>query len=104
MRTSDLSRLSNRELILDLALNFARIGRFFARSPETAAPFFTENRAYLAELDRRDLPKSFLPTYRAASAAFADMAASTPDRVTEDAFTWALLLERRAGFAQGEAA
>lgn len=97
-----VSALDNRSAVLDMALNFGRIGRFAARSPEAAAPFFAENRAYFAELDRRDLPRGFLPTYRAAKKAFSSLQALPSDQAADDAFTWASLLERRARFSVGE--
>lgn len=98
----EIAALDTRSALLDIALNLGRIGRFVTKSSTTAEPFFAENRAYFAELDRRTLPTGFLPTYRAAKRAFEALVSLPSDQAADSAFTWASLLERRAKFCVDE--
>jgi hypothetical protein len=94
--------MSNQDILLNIAVNLGRLGRWadeekIARIPQ----FLKDTQVYVDMLNSEKINKNFLPTFIGFSSMFKRLESEENynDAWAEEAFTWANILTHRAKLA-----
>lgn len=92
--------MTNQDLILNVAVNLGRLGRWAQSGQTSRIPqFLTDTQNYLDQL--QNIPPQFLSTYNKFLKDFVNLKSLSPNSPdwADTAFTWAAILTHRAKFA-----
>lgn len=92
--------MTNRDLVLNIAVNLGRLGRYsYQNQPARISQFITDTQDYLDQL--QNFHPGFQNTYDNFLKAYTFLKSTLPDNDTwsDTAFTWAAILTHRAKFA-----
>lgn len=90
--------MNNQDLILNIAVNLGRLGKWgMEKRTERIAQFLEDSKRYLDQIDEKSLNPNFQETYKTFLKNF-DYLQNNPvsDDWAETAFTWANILTHRA--------
>lgn len=92
--------MTNQDLILNIAVNLGRLGRWkMEGKTERIKQFIEDSKVYLNQLDRQKINSSFFETYDGLIKNFNLIQENLDGDWAEDAFTWANILTHRAKLA-----
>ena len=94
--------MTTQEIILNIAVNLGRVGRFAMEKKEKRVKLFLEdNKRYLKQLKGKTLSSKFQKTYRNFLTAYKKLSSNIfcNEDWAEEAFTWANILTHRSKLA-----